>query len=268
MLWEELSSESLKIATEQCGRVCILPVGVIERHGDHLPLGTDMYIGRTVAQKAAECETAVVFPYYFMGQIMEGAHYAGTIAYQGEMIFKLLEETCEEISRNGFDKILIVSSHGGNLAFFDFFSQSMLGKARKYVVYVTSVLSLKEAQIAQLKDRFGDIELTPGKHAGLKETALMLAIAPNLVHMERQDKKQGISQDQDSHLTEEDISSGFSWYSRYPYHYAGNHLGATAEIGREILDMNVRNLTQAIKSVKEDRIIPKLAEKFYVNAKR
>lgn len=268
MLWEELTSEKLKEAADRCGKVCLLPIGVVERHGDHLPLGTDMYIGRAVAERAAGLEPAVVFPYYFMGQIMEGAHYPGTVAYQGELIFKLLEETCQEIGRNGFEKILLVSSHGGNKAFLDFFAQSMLGKAKDYVVYVTSVLSLKEEQVTSLKERFGDMELTAGKHAGFKETALMLAIAPQLVHMDRQDAEQGVSLDRDRQLQKEDVSSGFGWYSRYPYHYAGCHLGAAEEIGRAILEMNAENLARAVRTVKEDNITSGLAKEFYAYAKR
>lgn len=268
MLWEELSSETLKEAADRCQRVCLLPIGVVERHGDHLPLGTDMYIGRAVAERAAGLEPAVVFPYYFMGQIMEGAHYPGTVAYQGELVFKLLEETCQEIGRNGFDKILLVSSHGGNKAFLDFFAQSMLGKGKDYVVYVASVLSLKKEQVTSLKEQFGDIELTPGKHAGFKETALMLAIAPQLVHMDRQDETQGASQDRDHKLQEEDVSSGFSWYARYPYHYAGSHLGATEQIGRAVLEMNAENLARAVRAVKEDNITSGLAKEFYAYAKR
>lgn len=268
MLWEALSSKQLQQAAADCQGVCILPLGVIEKHGDHLPLGTDMYIGRAVAERAAEVEKAVVFPYYFLGQIMEGAHYPGTIACQGNTILQMLEVLCDEIYRNGFQKILIVSSHGGNTSFLNFFVLSLLGMNKPYMVYATSVLAFREGQTEALLQQFGEIDMEQGRHAGLKETALMLTIAPELVDIEAQDPAYSASLKRNQKLKQNDVITGFDWYSQYPYHYAGNHLGATPELGQEILALNVMNLAEAIKAVKEDKVMTELAKEFLKKSQR
>ena len=88
-------------------------MGILEKHGPHLPLGTDIFECRKVALTAAGQEYSIVFPTYFAGQINEARHQPGTIAYSPELIWKMLQETCEELSRNGLKKIIIVNGHGG-----------------------------------------------------------------------------------------------------------------------------------------------------------
>ena len=66
---EELSSPQFADAVGKSGGVCVIPMGVIEKHGTHLPLGTDMFEARESVTQAAEKEYAVVFPPYFAGQI-------------------------------------------------------------------------------------------------------------------------------------------------------------------------------------------------------
>ena len=67
--WEEITSPRFPAAVEKAGGVCVIPMGVIEKHGPHLPLGTDMFEARETAFQAAQKEYAIVFPPYFMGQI-------------------------------------------------------------------------------------------------------------------------------------------------------------------------------------------------------
>ena len=101
---EDLTSPKFAKAVDLAGGVCVIPLGVIEKHGPHLPLGTDMYESREIAFAAAKTEYAVVFPPYFAGQINEARHQPGTIAYSSELLWKMLEESCRELSRNGLKK--------------------------------------------------------------------------------------------------------------------------------------------------------------------
>lgn len=96
MYWEELTAQDFQKAAKET-QVCVIPMGVVEKHGYHLPLGTDMIIGRTIAGMAAEIEPFVIFPYYFFGQINEARHVPGTIAVSPKMQMELLEEVAEEI---------------------------------------------------------------------------------------------------------------------------------------------------------------------------
>ena len=58
MFWEELTGDEFAVAVKQVEGVCLLPLSCIERHAHHLPLGTDMYIGREMCKRAASLEPA------------------------------------------------------------------------------------------------------------------------------------------------------------------------------------------------------------------
>jgi len=128
--WEEITSPQFPLAVQKAGGVCVIPMGVIEKHGPHLPLGTDMFEARETAFRAAQKEYAIVFPPYFLGQIFEARHQAGTLAYSNELLWKMLEETCGELSRNGIKKIILKNGHGGNGAFLQYFCQSQLASRK------------------------------------------------------------------------------------------------------------------------------------------
>ncbi len=134
--WEELTSADFRDAIAQAQGTCLLPFGILEKHGPHLPLGTDLLDVRYAALHAAEQNYAVVFPEYYFGQIFEAKHEAGTIAYSAELQMKLLQETTDEMARNGCKKIIIVNGHGGNENLLPYFAQSQLDKPHDYVVYV------------------------------------------------------------------------------------------------------------------------------------
>src|SRR5678810_893004 len=112
--WEELTAADFTKGIQKSGGTCMLPFGILEKHGPHLPLGTDLLDVRYAALHAAAEEYAVVFPEYYFGQIFEARHEPGTIAYSRELQLQLLQETTNEMSRNGCKKVIIVNGHGGN----------------------------------------------------------------------------------------------------------------------------------------------------------
>ena len=97
--WEELTAAEFQSAIEQSKGVCLLPFGILEKHGPHLPLGTDLLKVRYEALHAAEQEYAVVFPEYYFGQILEARHEPGTVAYSSHLQLELLQETTDEMAR-------------------------------------------------------------------------------------------------------------------------------------------------------------------------
>jgi len=128
--WEELTSADFRDAIAQSQGTCLLPFGILEKHGPHLPLGTDLLDVRYAALHAAEQNYAVVFPEYYFGQIFEAKHEPGTIAYSADLQLKLLQETADEMARNGCKKIIIVNGHGGNENLLPYFAQSQLDQPR------------------------------------------------------------------------------------------------------------------------------------------
>jgi hypothetical protein len=88
--WEELTAADFQTAIGQSQGTCLLPFGILEKHGPHLPLGTDLLNVRYEALHAAEQEYAVVFPEYYFGQIFEARREAGAIAYSTHLQLELL----------------------------------------------------------------------------------------------------------------------------------------------------------------------------------
>src|SRR6266850_2457256 len=75
--WEELTAEEFRQAIGKAQGTCLLPFGILEKHGPHLPLGTDLLNVRYVTEHAVAQEYAVIFPEYYFGQIAEARHEAG-----------------------------------------------------------------------------------------------------------------------------------------------------------------------------------------------
>ena len=258
---EELTAVQFKEAVKKSSQTAILPIGVLEKHGPHMPLGTDVYTAREMALRAAEMEYAVVFPWYYFSQINEARHQPGTIAYSPELIWKVLQETLNELSRNGFKKIIIINGHGGNAAFLEYFGISQLSEKRDYALYWYKPAYdrevIKQAEAVSMHDPVN-------QHAGNRETSMVESIVPELVHPDLAGTQQGVDLDRISNL--DHIYTGIWWYASFPNHYAGDGSKATAEAGQLIMDSVVAQFADVIKDIKEDKNVPQLMEQFYKDA--
>jgi creatinine amidohydrolase len=251
--WEELTSADFREAIGKAQGTCLLPFGILEKHGPHLPLGTDLLNVRYVAEKAAQQEYALIFPEYYAGQIFEAKHEPGTIAYSRELQLQLLQETTDEMARNGCRKVVIVNGHGGNEDLLPYFAQAQLEKPHDYVVYVQwGHEPTKKA---------GAEKNGPDWHAGETETSNMLVTHPNLVHMDRAGSESGA--DQKRVKLPESVYTGIWWYARFPYHYSGDGTTATKEQGEADLQAWVNTVVHAIRSIKADDESLKLQNEFY-----
>src|SRR5512139_1925804 len=111
MQWEHLTSTEFAGAARETG-VCVIAIGVIEKHSEHLPLGTDFLNGHKIASLAAEKEAAVVFPPFYFGQIYEARCFPGTLALKPTLLLEVIGAVLDEIGRNGFKKIIMLNAHG------------------------------------------------------------------------------------------------------------------------------------------------------------
>ena len=259
--WEELSAIEFSDAVKQSSKVAIVPMGVLEKHGPQLPLGTDVYTARELSIRAAEKEYAVVFPWYYFGQINEAKHQPGTLSYSHELLWMMLQETLDEIHRNGFDKIILISGHGGNKAFLEYFCQSQLSQPRGYSVYWYQQRwdpeILKKAEALSTHD-------PNEQHAGNRETSMVKAIVPEHVHTERANSQDATDRNRLSNLNS--IYTGIWWYAKYPNHYAGDGSKATQEAGELFLESTSEAFAKVIRSVKEDKNVPELMNQFFKDA--
>lgn len=255
--WEELTGPDFIRAIHQSQGVCALPFGIIEKHGPHLPLGTDLLDVRYAVLNAVKQEYAVVFPPYYFGQIFEARQQPGTLAYSLSMQLTLLQETVNEMARNGCKKILIVNGHGGNESLLPLFAQSQLASARDYVVYVFGIPD------TNLPGRPGKRD-PEDMHAGETETSNMLIARPDLVHMDRATEESGADQNRDP--LPGSLYTGIWWYARFPNHYAGEGAKATKELGEFDQKVWAQQIAEAIKAIKADDQSLKLQKQFYEDA--
>jgi creatinine amidohydrolase len=268
MLWEDLRADQLEAARLATAGTCIVPLGVIEKHGGHLPLGTDLFIGRGVAIAAAAREPAVVFPPYYFGQIAEARHVPGTISIDHSLMFRLLENVLDEIARNGFPKIILLNAHGGNSHFLNYFIQSTLQRQRdpQYAVYGINLMA-DGPELARRKQAIlGSDDL--GDHAGNYETALMMALRPELVAMDRVAREESGSRGRLDHFKDpatglKNIYTGIWWYADHPTHFAGDPAAASAEKGNALLELLVEETAQKISIIKEDGVTQELLREFF-----
>jgi creatinine amidohydrolase len=256
--WEELTAGDFRSGIEQAKGTCVLPFGILEKHGPHLPLGTDLLNVRYAALHAAEQEYAIVFPEYYFGQIFEAKHEPGTVAYSRELQLQILQETTDEMARNGCKKVVIVNGHGGNEHLLPYFAQSQLEKPHDYVVYVLGLVSPPPGGPAEKSK-------VPNWHAGETETATTIISHPDLVHLDRAASESGA--DLNRVKLPENVYTGIWWYARFPNHYSGEGQIATRELGEYHMKAWVDAIVQTLKAVKADDESLKLQNEFFEKSK-
>jgi len=261
MQWENLTAADFAQAVGETG-TCVIAAGVLEKHGDHLPLGTDFLNGHKIACLAAEKEPAVVFPPFYFGQIFETRCFPGTLTVRPTLLLELFQGVCDEIGRNGFRKIVIYNAHGGNTNLLRFLAQCSLWEEKTYSIYLPADLLLLSPE--RRKKWQETCETSEHGHACECETSISLANHPELVKMERVSNTPGKALRRMQELPP--TFSGIQWYSDYPQHYAGDARPATKRKGRILRQLIIDSLAEYIAAVKADQVVPSLQKEFFRRA--
>ncbi|MCS7102717.1 MAG: creatininase family protein [Candidatus Korarchaeum sp.] len=155
--------------------LAVLPLGVCEAHGPHLPLGTDFLIPEWLSLKVAERVNALVAPPLYYGVAIGLSGYLGTITIGESTLESLVYEILSELAGNGFGKVILMNGHGGSG------QVSGLSKAmrRAWLDLRLKVAMVMWWDLARelTEEVFGG----SGGHAGVDETAMVLAINKLLV---------------------------------------------------------------------------------------
>jgi len=255
--YEELTAPDFVQAVAQSQSTCIIPLGILEKHGPHLPLGTDLIDCREVALRAARQEYTIIYPAYYVGQIFEAKHQPGTVAYSARMMLDFLQETCDELGRNGIKKIILLSGHGGNEHFLRFFCQCQLASRKDYAVYLFDPAGDEAGEAAMNKLR----KTTLDGHAGEMETSTILAHRPDLAHVDRAGQQSG--EDQRRLANIKHAYTGIWWYASQPNHYRGDGRYGNRELGEIALNSEAGLLAEMIRSVKHDSVTLELQNQFF-----
>ena len=276
LLWENLREEEFDAAIEKSGKVCVLPIGCLEMHGQHLPVGTDTQTVRYIAEEASRLERVCVFPALYFGDVSGLTMYKGSIIFSLELLQKMLTELCAEIARNGFKKILILNGHGGNVALLKNFLRSTDHEKKDYTVmfrneyqfnYTTLVKELDAGvKYPELNDEDKKYlrefvrEKRTGGHACLNETSIVMKINPDSVRLDRMHECDGKSRHKTDYLTKKGIGIQGPctfWLEDHPDSYEGDHPdGANERIGAAILRRRIELQAEACRLLKmDDRVL-------------
>jgi creatinine amidohydrolase len=252
--WEEMTCPDFAEAVKTTGGVCIVPIGCLEKHGPHLPLGTDAFASLKIAELAVAQEPAVIFPAMFLGWIHDGKHHPGAVALPPDTLMSIYEGIGEECARNGLRKVIFLNGHGGNEPFLYYFSWKAMAKERSYMLYV---LRLEDYIYSPDQE---EIIPTGIGHAGEGETSMALAVRPELVRMEKAVPSQE-AEGRLAHLPP--VRTSFEWYADWSDHYQGDGSLGTAEKGEKLLAGMAEKVARVIKAVREDEVTPALQREFF-----
>lgn len=181
-LFEEMTWREVADALKQTD-ICILPVGAIEQHGYHLPLGTDTYIAQEIACRACAIlrkrgGMAVVGPSIPYGVHPEAMHYPGSLQLKPTTLIQILKELCVGLKQMGFRHIVLLMGHDGNIPAMQVAVQELEIEEALDVMCVNWLLPHLGDQ-----KRIVPLDFADG-HGGARETSRALYAFPDLVKME------------------------------------------------------------------------------------
>jgi creatinine amidohydrolase len=177
LTWPEINQ---RVAED---RVVILPVAMLEDHGRHLPIVTDVLITSEICRKTAEAipDEVILFPPQIHGYGPHHMDFPGSITIQGPTLVEYMLDITRSLIHHGLHRILLVNGHGSNTPWLETVTRLTI------IEHSESLCALINWwEIQELRDAVNDLRTSsPGgmSHAGELETSLMLAICPDMVDM-------------------------------------------------------------------------------------
>jgi creatinine amidohydrolase len=162
----------------------VVAFGATEQHAHHMPLATDALLGDHLAQRLADRLDAFVAPTVRVGCSSHHLAFPGTLSIADETFHAIVADLVSSLAGAGFGRIVLVATHGGNFAPLAAAVERLPPAHRQRVVALTDLGVL--LRVAQLGEQEFAVPMSEGGlHAGEWETSMLLAIHPELVHMDR-----------------------------------------------------------------------------------
>lgn len=235
-----LTEQNHAFIRQQQWQVAVLPFGATEPHNLHMPYGTDNFqvdeLGRRACERAYRAGAKVLLlPTMPFGVNTNYMKIPGgvTCSVTPTTLLRFIADIVDAMERQGVTKLVLLNGHGGN----------ELKPLLRELHHRTKVFLCLCDWYKMATDTYGDIFKQPGEHADEVETSLGLAYFPQFVHMEQADA--GAAKP----TRFEAINRGWISMTR-PWHLAttntgmGNPAAATAEKGRQLLEVLVERLGQ------------------------
>lgn len=227
----------------------VLPAGSVEQHGPHLPCLVDSIIaagvmGHALARLPAEVP-AYALPPITYGKSDEHLHFPGTVTLEGTTLLATVTEIGESVYRMGFRKLLIVNAHGGQPQVMEMAARELRLRHGDYQVLPHFVWRVPHVAGQFMTDR----EKRLSMHAGHAETAILMALAPETVHMEH--AVANYPPEFPSKVLSADGRPAAAWTARDfgPSGIIGDPLPATPAQGQAILDSLADSWAQGLRDL-------------------
>jgi len=179
MEWANLKAHELR-ALAADDAVVIAPVAAMEQHGPHLPVQVDSRLATEVshraAQKAHNEQATVVLPVVWAGLSEHHMPFGGTITLDYETLLAVFRCIVDSVQRHGFNKVVILNGHGGNIDACKMIAQSLSLELDDITVIAATYWLEAASRLAPILDDQSNV-----LHAGEAETSMMLQLEPDLV---------------------------------------------------------------------------------------
>lgn len=214
-------------------RVFVLPMGILEEHGPHLPLGTDSFQVEAVVHAAAAETGAVVLPTLWYGNCNSTQPFPGSISITFDTLRAVVGDILDELERHDVERVAIVSGHagGGHMRATKLAAQERAESGGMRI----ALLSEWDILYGLGPEALGELGIPPGDgHAGTMETARILHLRPELVK-----DPPGLHEvEEEAHIVPEDPAA------IWPDGYGGDPSAASDKIGQRLHDEAVSGLVE------------------------
>jgi len=238
-------------AGEPARWIAVLPLAATEQHGPHLPLATDVMIGRAylarVREHLPDTVPATFLPIQEIGISTEHIDFKGTQTLSNEAALREWTAIGERVARAGVRKIVIVTSHGGNAAAMTLVAQDL--RAHHGMLAVTTSWS----RFGMPDGLFPEQELRHGIHGGAVETSIMLARFREHVRLDAiaDFPSRSIAMEKHYRWLSTQRPAPFAWQAQdlHPSGAVGNATLASAEKGEALLEHGARRFIELLEDV-------------------
>lgn len=247
-IYEDLSGPEVT-ARISPSSILLLPIGAVEQHGPHLPMSVDHVIAHeTATALVKECGDELdvwQLPTMSISKSNEHAWSTGTLFLSSETMMAVLRDIGRAAASTGAERLVILNGHGGNT--------THLGTALRELRLQYGLKTFLMHPF--LPPAYGGSstpeELGMGIHGGRDETSVFMHLRPDLVHLDKAERRVPEALTHNKHV-KFGGSTSFGWLSN-DFHsdgYIGDPTEATPELGKRLFENTVANLAEAMAEVK------------------
>ncbi len=231
--------------------IAVLPLAAIEQHGPHLPLGVDAFLGEAYLDRAKVLVPmdmpATFLPLQSIGHSEEHTGFPGTLTLSAQTAIGAWTDIGESVHRAGVRKLLLITSHGGNVQAMDMVARQL--RARHGMLVVTCGWQ----RFGYPEGLFSEDERKHGIHGGDIETSLMLAARAQAVQNDKAPNatSANVALEKDFRWLNASRPAGFGWMTQdlHPSGAVGDATKATAQKGEAAFAHRVRGFVELLQEI-------------------